>query len=647
MTSTFENQSSGSKSESGSSQSLAKEPSRIRILEDNVINQIAAGEVVERPSSVAKELIENAIDAGASKIQVLMEEGGHSLLEVSDNGRGMTPEELKLAVKRHATSKLRQTSDLQKIHTLGFRGEALPSIEAVSRFTLTSSPHPNRKEDKTGAVYESEGGRNPKFRKWTGQGGTRVLVEDLFFNVPARLKFLKKPVTEQTRVIQVIKEFACCYPKIEFVCDKVDPKFQKKKRLLEYKKSSSNLERSLTVMEWTGLEEEEDFLVAKNKAYGLELWALLLKAPSGSSNSKRKQQIFINGRIIKDRMIYQAVLQGYRSFQMDHEVPAYVLHLKCPGDIVDVNVHPTKAEVRFSDSSLIFGWIKETIQRSLESGFRKAHRAPEHFLNFTKDKNSSHQQSLGLQTDFSKAPPTFHSDQTLSKSFEKESPRNSEKKAERPLQAQPIASSDKSTQKEPYYSSLNVIGVLWNTYILCQNKDEFVLIDQHAAHERVTYNKLKKQHLETGIQRKSLLMPETVQLQEELLSKAEPKAYADALLKAGYLVDVFGEDALILREIPSLLEGQDYMRPLQEALKAFEGSNQDIREKLSAHVENLIATMACYGSVRAGQKLEDIQIKALLDSLDRFEHAPNCPHGRPAAIRLGHKDMDRLFKRTM
>jgi len=621
----------------------------IQKLPEVVSNQIAAGEVVERPSNVVKELVENSLDAGATEIEVHLTLGGKEKIEVIDNGSGIPKLELPLSIQRYATSKIRTADELFSLNSYGFRGEALPSIASVSRFTMQSKT----RGEKAGAEIIQEGNSKIKVNPYSGNLGTRTLVEDLFFNVPARLKFLKTPGTERGKILQALKSMAMVRPEVSFRLISDD------KELFFFPKCKNQVDRIMDVMGWGNLIENQDYFMVDRSAYGMHLQGLFLKSPVKTSKS-RNIQIFINGRIVRDRMVHQAVVNAYRTFLMDHETPGYVLFLNLEGDLVDVNVHPAKTEVRFSKSGDVFGFVTATLKKTLESNFTQAYRSP--YFDPKNQKAEKQENLIPQSTIQYKALPAFDStgmryskpiefNQAKSKAGEITRPQidiktnaRSENNIENHVEFQPDKGPENNPKGNDYFKSLAIIGTCFQTYILCQGKTGLVMIDQHAAHERITFNKLKVQFLKGEIKKRKFLLTESLSAPQELVALLEDDEIQKKLSELGFSVEPFGSDSLRVLEIPELLVEKNYFQLILDTLEDFSQSKPS--EVIQEKIDHLLATMACHGSVRAGQALSPNQIQSLLNELDELGHSPNCPHGRPAAIELTQLELETLFKRN-
>jgi DNA mismatch repair protein MutL len=636
----------------------------IKVLPDQLINRIAAGEVVERPSNVVKELLDNSIDSGADRIEIRFETGGKDLIEISDNGSGISKEQVPLALTRHATSKIRKFDDLWNLQSLGFRGEALPSIASVSRITIKSQPRKT-----PGSEIALEGGKLKKrLKTWSGSPGTKIRVEDLFFNVPARLKFLKGQRAERTRILRVIENSAIIHPEIEFLV------FADGKPLHHWRRCANLEDRIIEVLKWKDL-SAKDFIKISHSAYGIKLNAWLLKKPSSNRNSQR---IFVNKRAISDKIIQQSVQQAYKSFLMDKEFPGYVLFLDLPGELVDINVHPSKSEVRFADSGKIFGFVMAALKRELEKNFTGAHEFLSKDENIEKELEPETQQDLSMNLSYqnrnhftgqvsnSLSNLSNHGEQTSEENILENNTRenHNENFLRSELDDEALGSDHSSDLMkleeatsgeipENYFKSLQVVGVMFNTYIICKGEPGLILIDQHEAHERITFEKLKQEIFGGEVKTKALLIPMQVKVSPEVMEIFDSEESLELFTNSGLPLEAFGEENILIREIPELISEKSIGKVITKLFsgnlsKEISGISDKIAtQKLEQILENIVATMACHGSIRAGQPLSEMQIKELLKGLDELGHAPNCPHGRPAAIRIKRSELEKWFKRKL
>lgn len=588
----------------------------IRILPSTTINRIAAGEVVERPASVVKELVENAIDAGASDIEVRMEAGGQRLLSVRDNGCGMSREELLLAIQRHATSKLTDDEHLT-ITQLGFRGEALPSIGSVSRMRLAS-----RVRGAADAwVLEIEAGAVDQPQPAAQDEGTLIEVRDLFFATPARLKFMKGERSETQAVQEVIERLAMAHPEISFSFY-VEGK-EKFRALQEASDAMESRLARLSKVLGRSFYENALSIDAQRETMRLTGFAAV---PTYSRGTSAYQYLFVNGRPVKDRLLLGAVRGAYQDFLARDRHPVVALFVEMPPEEVDVNVHPAKAEVRFRDAGMVRGMIVGALRHALaESGHRASTTVSAAALGaFRPEMRPA--QSYG----YGNTAPALSMQQNV---FMESQPAPQMRVWQMP-EAEPAP-----TSSHPLGAA---VAQLHETYIVAQTEQGIVIVDQHAAHERLVYEQMKQAMSHEGVRRQSLLIPEVVELEEAqalaLLARAEE------LQSLGLVIEGFGGHTLVVRETPALLgeiNAAKLLRDLADDLLEF-GEVLSLKEKL----EHICGTMACHGSVRAGRRLTASEMNALLRQMEATPHSGQCNHGRPTYVELKLADIEKLFGRT-
>ncbi|MEL0106879.1 MAG: DNA mismatch repair endonuclease MutL [Rhodospirillaceae bacterium] len=603
----------------------------IRHLPDNIVNQIAAGEVVERPASAVKELVENSIDAGATRIDVVVRDGGQSEMTVIDDGCGMTPDELQLAVERHATSKL-PDDDLTHIGTLGFRGEALPSIGSVSRLALTSRP----KDAKEAWKITVEGGNTGDVQPASHPPGTRIEVRDLFFATPARLKFLKTPRTELSHITETLERLAMAHPGIGFSLS------DGTRSILKLSPAqgdlfSARLDRLSAVM---GREFADNAMKIDAERQNLKLTGYA-GLPTFNRGNAAKQFLFVNGRPVRDKLLFGAVRGAYRDFLASDRYPLLALFLEIPSDQVDVNVHPAKTEVRFRDAGLVRGLIVGALKHALaEAGHRASSTVAQAALGAVRPgtgglgsgaapvyaHHSSHASTGGLAEQVS----AFHAPLT---------------NLDAPLDARPAESAGEALQNDAATLAAYPLGVaraqVHETYIVSQTADGIVIVDQHAAHERLVHERITSAMQDKGVSRQILLIPEVVELGES--EAVVLTARQNELAELGLVIDSFGESTVVVREVPALLgevNVQGLVRDLAADLDELEEAIA-LKDRLG----DVCATMACHGSVRAGRKLNASEMNALLREMEATPHAGQCSHGRPTYIELKLADIEKLFGR--
>lgn len=604
--------------------------SRIVKLPSEIAEKIAAGEVVERPISVVKELVENSLDAGASKIEVFLEDGGRKLIKVSDDGCGMNPEEMRISLERHATSKLKNVDDLFAISTLGFRGEALPSMAAISNFSLKSRPKAS--EHISGYEIALEGGKLLHEREAGHPVGTTVEARDLFFNTPARLKFLKSPETEWGHVDDYLTAMAMAYPEVQFIA------YHNGKEKLRYVQKGG-LPRLSEV--W-GKDVIEGLYPIEEERSGLKLSGFV-GHPHLSKPYSNQIYFFLNKRHIKDRLLNHAIMAGYRNYLMKDQYPMVVLYFEIEPHLVDVNVHPTKREVRFVQPNAIHQFVSNALQKRLSEApwARKEQIANNASTSSARTENGigSHAQSpMGVFNEMKRGGEPF----ILSPSKD-QGGINWFQQNYQPRQEQiQEAKSEVQVGKLPF-NSLQVIGQLKNTYILCETGEFFVLVDQHAAHERIGYEKLRQAHYAGGIASQALLVPELLAMKEaekELLLK-----HREGLEKLGLALDDFGEGSLVVKSLPALLGKIDIKALVTDILEELKA--HDRSAKLEERLDEIFATMSCHRQIRAGDRLTAPEMQELINQLDEDAKNYHCPHGRPVMVQIPYREIEKWFKRVL
>ena len=611
----------------------------IRILPDTLVNQIAAGEVIERPASVVKELVENAIDAGASSIEITLVDGGKSLIAVADNGKGMAREDLELAVERHATSKL-PDDDLFHIGYLGFRGEALPSIDSVARLSVTS----RSRQAENGWRMEVNGGVKQSPVPAASAAGTRVEVRDLFYAAPARLKFLKTAAGEVTQCVDIVNRIALANPQISFYL--IDG--QKKKISLNACQGElfdARLKRLSDVM---GREFGENSLLINAERDHLRISGYV-SLPTYNKANSLSQYLFVNNRPVRDKLLLGAVKGAYQGVLEIGRYPLCALFFDVDPDYVDVNVHPTKAEVRFFDGASVRGLLVSAIRNALTAGSRQT-AAPANLESFLQDslENASLTAPLLMSDDKEEAAFLNDCHQPAPSAFRRTLPPlpSRPRTAALPELERKFSVRAEEDDNSRYADADGVLGQakaqFHNTYIISQTEDSIVLIDQHAAHERIVMEKMKKA-LNEGRKpaTQMLLIPEIVEL--DACDKQRLLENAQNLDQLGLSVEEFGPSAVIVREIPALIKDCDTQKLVHDLAEQIAewGSDFALTEKLN----HIVATMACHGSVRAGRSLNLAEMNHLLREMEQTPNSGQCNHGRPTYIELKLKDIDKLFHR--
>ena len=600
----------------------------IRRLPEHVVNRIAAGEVIERPASAVKELVENSLDAGATRVDVHIRDGGKSLISVVDNGIGMTPDELRLAVERHATSKLPQ-DDLNHIQTLGFRGEALPSIGSVGRLSITS----RTADSDTAWRLDIEGGNIGELSPAPLSKGTRIELRDLFYATPARLKFLRADRTESSQVADAISRLAMARPDVSFTL--IDGERTKiKLEATQGDLLDARLRRLSGVM---GKEFAENALPIEAEREGLRLTGYA-GLPTLNRGNAQMQFLFVNDRSVKDRLLFGAVRGAYADFLARDRHPLLALFLEIDAAYVDVNVHPAKAEVRFREAGVVRGLIVGALRHALaEAGHRASTTVASAALGAIRPGENG---GPALPFGRTYAQTANHSYPGISeRAMAFQSPGFAAVQGLAPT-APPIAEMQLAAETENFPLGAARAQV-HETYIVAQTDDGIVIVDQHAAHERLVYEKMKSALDAEGVRRQGLLIPEVVELKEDAVDRLI--ARTAEFTELGLVLEGFGPGAVIVREVPSLLGQVDVaglIRDLADELAEL-GDSFVLKERL----EDVCGTMACHSSVRSGRRLNGEEMNALLRQMEATPHSGQCNHGRPTYVELKLADIERLFGR--
>ncbi len=600
---------------------------QIRQLDEAAINRIAAGEVVERPASAVKELLENALDAGAKRVEIAYADGGKTLIRVRDDGCGMAPEDLPLALARHATSKI-DGSDLLNIHTFGFRGEALPSLGAVGRLTITS-----RAEGRDAASIALSGGEMQPMRPAARGPGTTVELRDLFYATPARLKFLRSDRAETQAINDVVKRLAMAEPFVGFTLTDVTGGGEGRVTFRADPQSGDLFEALHgRLRQVLGTEFAENALPIDAEREGLTLtgYAAL---PTYSRGSAVAQFLYVNGRPVRDKLLVGALRGAYADFLSRGRHPAAVLFLECDPHRVDVNVHPAKAEVRFREPGLARGLIVSALRHALaEAG----HRASSTVAGATL--GAFRPEPVGAARIYQMDRP---SPGALGGAHQMQAP-----VVETPGFAETAAPSARfeAVADAPEMTALPLGAAraqLHENYIIAQTADGMVIVDQHAAHERLVYEKLKRQMAENGVTSQALLIPEIVELSEG--DAARLLKMADELARLGLVVEPFGAGAVAVRETPAILGQVNAGALLRDILDELAdlGDSQTVQ----ARIEAILSSVACHGSIRSGRRMRADEMNALLREMEATPHSGQCNHGRPTYVELKLKDIERLFGR--
>jgi DNA mismatch repair protein MutL len=578
---------------------------KIRVLPEAIAQKIAAGEVIERPASVVKELMENAIDAGASEIIVELKSGGLQLIRVVDNGEGMAPSDVPLALQRFATSKIREAEDLYAIKTLGFRGEALPSISSVSQMILRTRPS----DSMSGTKVVSEGGGIKQVSETGCPVGTEIEVHQLFYNFPVRRKFLKSIRTELRYALHHFLRVSLAHPSITF-------KFiHDGRKLEELIKTDSSLVRVEAVLgkEVSGHLETVRFEEDEIQIDGF------VSLPSFSKRNGDGISIYINQRYVKDRIIYKAILDAYRHILPSDRYPIAILFIRVSPSSVDVNVHPTKAEVKFKEPERVYQGVWSCVRRALEEVSLTAKGGSPESVKEVVEHNEP-QPSFSFQNLWKGWPTAWREEIIVPKAAEG-------------------GRADWETERNGSY---RIVGQLWGTYILCETEGTLLIIDQHAAHEKVLYEKLKKRFDEQALASETLLLPVMVELSlEESLLLDSAKAAFEAV---GFEIEPVGKGLYAIRSIPSFIEQKEATERVREMLEELSSVKRGGEGMASLHA--LLISLACHSAVRAHSPLRREEMEELIGNLYPFNPSATCPHGRPIFFLFSLDEMNRKFRRN-
>ena len=582
----------------------------IRILPENVASQIAAGEVIDRPASVARELIDNSIDAGADRVIVRIERGGKGLIRVSDNGAGMSRDDLLLCIERHATSKIESAADLYSVRSLGFRGEAIPSIASVSRMRITTRP----RDQLEGNRLKISGGKLTAIDETGAPAGTTVEVGDLFYNLPARRKFLRSARTEMDHITDTLSRSVLPFPGIGFKLE------DSGKTILNFPATEKIRTRLFALMGRKVAEAMIEFEAGHPD--------IMLRVHLGPPELNRSRGdhlfVYVNGRNIRDRLITKAIMEGYGQRLMKGRYPQVAIFMEIEAANVDVNVHPTKQEVKFHNSAAVFQHIVSTIEKALS---RTSHT----FFG----RNTQEDRTYPINDDVNASALVSEpgSDYCRQRSI--------------PFTPVDTAVHDQATAAtQGHESSLvrecpEVIGQLGNTYILCQMKDGFLMVDQHAAHERIVYETLKSSYNTSHLEIQVLLLPHKLELSAKETRTALNKT--ERLSRMGIELEHFGGNTFILRSYPAILKDVQWDSFISELMAGLEeGAPED-----EAVLDRLLTVMACHGAVRAGYHMTHEEMVDLLRQLEEMDLPTNCPHGRPVFKHFSYHEIEKMFKRVV
>ena len=612
----------------------------IQQLPSHLINQIAAGEVVERPASVVKELLENALDAGATQIELEIEQGGSKRIRIRDNGCGIPKDELSLALSRHATSKIASLDDLEHVRSLGFRGEALPSIASVSRLTISSK---SEEHQQSWTLSGNGGDEFDEPEPCSHPQGTTIDVRDLFFNVPARRKFLKTEKTEFRHLEDVVKKIS-----LSRFQTGISLKHGSKTVLhLQPAKDRASSERR--VAEIFGPAFMEQSLYVEVEAAGLRLWGWV-GLPTFSRSQADLQYFYVNERIIRDRIVTHAVRQAYQDVLYHGRHPAYLLFLELDPEQVDVNAHPTKHEVRFREARLVHDFLYRTLHKALADIRPNAtEQESTNLNNTTADTSGQAQSNYPFQnTQANLSIPVRDQMEVYKQLHQAPENKNSNPFIPSISNSNSYTPSSLSVQTENNYTDTGEIPPLGfalaqvhGIFILAENAQGLIIVDMHAAHERITYEHLKKSMAKDNIRSQPLLVPNPVAVSKKEANCAVE--HAEVFEQLGFSIDRLAPEKLVIRAVPSLLKNADTANLLRDVLADLiqHGSSERIQQTMN----EILSTMACHGSVRANHKLSVPEMNALLRDMERTERSGQCNHGRPTWTQLSLDQLDKLFMR--
>jgi DNA mismatch repair protein MutL len=641
---------------------------KIQLLDQKTIDNIAAGEVIERPASVVKELVENAVDANANAITVEIKDGGMTLIRVTDNGIGIPKDQVKTAFLRHATSKIRSVEDLLSVSSLGFRGEALSSISAVAQVELVTKTA----ESFSGVSYKIYGGEEEAFDDIGAPDGTTFLVKNLFYNTPARRKFLKSAITEAGYVEQMMVHIALSHPEISF-------KFIHNNKNKIY--TSGNGKVKDIIYHIYGRDVAGALIPVQAQSEDVKVTGFVAK-PYVSRGNRNYESYFINGRYIKSSIIYKAIEEGYRTFTMKHRYPFVCLDFKINQELLDVNVHPTKMEIRFRNGREIYELVVDTVREALlqkdlvqdvlretpkkkEQPKTKEVKKPEPFeVNRRKEETHKMDQTMkdfakmrqsqtnqqghrakpeGMKQDRLKS----ESSQTAKKPTYAGLNYNTQKKEFPQYKTDELSSNQMTLREDPVFSvqarpDRKILGQLFKTYWLIEYEDQLFIMDQHAAHEKVNYERLMKNFKEKEIYSQRLEPPMVVTV--SMMEAEALERYKDAFAGLGFTIESFGGNEYCIREVPANLYGIGERDLFMELLDAVSQENGIMDTEVIA---SKIATMACKMSIKGNQRVSLMEVEHLLDELMKLENPYQCPHGRPTIIKMSKYEIDKKFKRIV
>jgi DNA mismatch repair protein MutL len=599
---------------------------KIKIMPEALAIKIAAGEVIERPASVVKELVENSIDAKATDISIYIHDGGRKLIKVVDNGEGMTRDDAAIAFERHATSKLLKEEDLYTIHTMGFRGEALPSIAAVSETVLTTKVS----GEIVGSVVRVKGGNGEEVSDAGCADGTTVEVRNIFFNTPARLKFMRSVSTETGHISDTVTRLALAYPSVRFRLYNNDA------LMLE---TSLKADLKIRTADIFGRDFLKDIIPVEAGDSLLKIHGFIAKPETAYSTTKGLF-IYVNNRWIRDRGINHAIVNGYRNCLADGKYPFVVLFIDIAPQHVDVNVHPTKCEVRFKNPKDIYQVMKNSIEATLAPSYASFGRP--HNLSMGTDLKSVPSKSVpgrrgGIDGNWGEGVK----ENTVSYEAGSPSPVRGFEISSQPLQQVGFADTT-FDGKALFFEELEVIGQLWSEYLLCQREDEFYIVDQHAAAERVAFERLKKDYyISRRVGSQMLLLPQRVEV--SLQERDVMEGSLPVLTNLGFDIEPFGSNTFIIRSVPDMLSGMDCRGLIQDLIGELVSADMSFR--IEDKLDNILMRVACHSVIRGKRALSSDEAKALLKGLAQTDFAGNCPHGRPVIRAISRFEIEKMFKK--
>ncbi len=591
--------------------------SKIKILPEIIANQIAAGEIIERPASVVKELIENSLDAGSTRILVEVEKGGRALIRVGDNGAGMSRDDALLAIERYATSKIYDDTDLFAISTLGFRGEALPSIASVTQFSLVT----RETHTAEATAIRINGGKLTDVSAAGAPAGTMITAKKLFFNTPARRKYLKTIPTEMGHITDTVASIAMGWPEVQIQLN------HNGKPVKQWPSTDISQSRAAAIL---GSDVQDALIPIKTESDSVAITGLIA-SPQITRRTANGLYLYVNGRIIRDRMVRHAILQGYAGRLMKGQFPVAVLFITVPYDMVDINVHPTKHEVRFARPRIVHEAVVKAITRTLQqTQHNGSSRSTMAIMPPASTSSIGEYRSGYDENQSNKKPKEFTNKQEFTPSASSEHADNGSASKKQP-----------SLWKPKFFADLRFIGELHNTYLLCESQDGLILVDQHAAHERIVFEQLKRKADSSSQAGQKLLIPETFDLNYS--EAATFKKLIPSFLTLGLEIEPFGGATFVVKSVPVLLSGNE-MKPLLMEIAA-KMASIGFTQGLAKALDDCLILIACHSALRAKQYVTQEQVKTLFHQMDACDNPSFCPHGRPTWIRWSKDALGKAFHR--